>query len=310
MKRKPVFIEGTRPVPPGPKVISVGAFDGIHRGHRFVIERMAEERARTGFASLLFTFDPHPRQVFRGKRQFKLLTVKPEKIQLLAPMPLDYVVFHPFDRDFAAMTGADFLRYLKEKYGLKILLLGYDHVFGSDRLADDDRIREIASALDVDVKRLPPVIIDDKPVSSTLIKQYLGEGRLEDANRLLGYPYLIKGKVVHGSRFGRRIGFPTANIRPVSEDKFIPAPGVYAVEAEWDGQPYPGVMNIGVRPTVDGTRLQLEVHLLDFEGDLYGQILDVYLRAYLRPELTFDSVDDLRVQIGRDIEQARRILSA
>lgn len=304
----PVFIENKLWQPDVPTVISVGSFDGIHAGHRMIIGKLTEEKQKLHAASLLFTFDPHPKKVLFPEEEVRLLTVKPEKKELLENFALDYVLFYPFNREFARMTGEEFLAFLKSHYRVKKLLLGYNHVFGSDRLADDKIIDKLARQYGFETERLPAVEVKGIPVSSTEIKRRLAAYDVRTANDLLGYDYMMFGKVVEGSKFGRKIGFPTANLQPLSEDKFIPPDGVYAVYVRWDKDKTGGVMNIGTRPTVDGSRRLIEVHLLDFEGDLYGDILKVHFVDFIRPERRFASVEALRRRIGEDILKARKIL--
>ncbi len=304
----PEFIEKTDWKPPAGTVASVGAFDGIHKGHQMIIERLIDEARQKGLKSLLFTFDPHPKQILFPDKKIKLLTVKPEKKQILSKYPLDYVFFYPFNLDFARMSGEAFLHFLKKNYGLKKLLLGYDHAFGKDRLTDDKQIKKIAQSLDFEVERLPKVLINQIPVSSTRIKNFISEKKIVQANELLGYPYLVEGKVVEGNRLGRKIGFPTANLITEYPEKLIPGPGVYHVQAKPENKWLHAVMNIGKRPTVDGKNLNMEVHILDYEGNLYGKILPVRFLKFLRNEKIFSGIEALKNQIQADINRVREEL--
>jgi len=304
----PHFIEqGFAPLP-CPTVASVGAFDGIHRGHQMIINRLESEARRNGWKSVLFTFDPHPKAVLTPGTEWKLLTVKSEKKQLLLNTGLDYVIFYPFTRRFAAMTGEAFLRFLQQNLNVRKLLLGYDHVFGSDRLHDDMLISRIARHHGIETERLPVVKWNGITVSTTEIKKRIRQRDIPTANLLLGYPYLIKGKVVRGEGVGRRLGFPTANLK-TSPLKFLPPDGVYAVRVQLEKTAYPGVMNIGKRPTVDGKKRAVEVHILDFSGNLYQRVIDIHVIDFLRREKMFESLDLLRRQIQTDIEQTRKILN-
>jgi len=305
----PVFIETLSWKPENPTVCTVGSFDGIHLGHRFLIENLIREARNEGAGSLLFTFDPHPKQVLQPDKPIRLLTVKPEKKFLLSEFSgLDYVLFYPFHKAFAAMTAGEFLRFLKENYRVRKLLLGFNHVFGSDRVSDDRLIQHWAAELGMDVKRLPAVEVDGIRVSSTEIKKRLANYDIPTANKLLGYPYMMMGEVVAGSRFGRKIGFPTANLSLPDPLKFIPPDGVYAVTAFVQDHLYKGVMNIGTRPTVDGKNKLIEVYLFDFEGDLYGHTLRVHIHAFLRKEQAFPSIEALKSQIIKDAQRAREVL--
>ncbi len=307
-KNKPQIIENPEWKPREDSIITVGAFDGIHAGHRMILERLISEGRTQNLKSILFTFEPHPKKVLFPEKKHKLLTIKEEKIHLLKDFALDYVVFYPFTPGFSRMTGEEFLVFLKEKYRLKKLLLGYNHSFGSDRLQDDKFIKQLGNKLGFAVERLPRVTVDGIPVSSTIIKQRIEAYDILTANKLLAHPYLLFGRVVEGSKFGRKIGFPTANLAVLSEDKLIPPEGVYLVEVEWGTKRKFGVMNIGRRPTVDGRKRTLEVHILDFSGDIYGEIIHVYFLSFLRKEKNFQDVENLKKQIEKDVLHARRII--
>ncbi len=307
---RPEFIHSPQWHPGTPTVISVGAFDGIHSGHRMIIEKLTEEAKQHQASSLLFTFHPHPKQILFPEKPLKLLTVLPEKKHVLQSYPLDYVLFYPFTRSFSELTGKEFLMMLKEKYKVRKLLLGYNHRFGSDRLNDDETIRRIASDLGFEAERLPKVEIDGIAVSSSEIKRRIAGKDIETARKLLSYPYLMTGAVVQGNRFGRKIGFPTANLRVLSSNKLIPPEGVYLVRVTTEHNVRFGVMNIGRRPTVDGTNLVMEVHLIDFSGNLYGQTLRIGFLAFLRNEKHFQNVGQLKFQIEKDIRQAESIIKS
>ena len=301
----PVFVENTDWKPDGPTVVSVGAFDGIHAGHQSILRKLTTEQKSLHAESLLFTFDPHPKKVLFPEKEVRLLTVKPEKKDILRNFDLDYVLFYPFNRDFARMTGEEFLAFLKSHYRIKKLILGFNHVFGSDRLADDNLIRKLARKYGFEVERMPAVKVNGIVVSSTEIKKRLRNYDVKTANMLLGYEYMMYGMVREGSKFGRKIGYPTANLHPLSDDKFIPPDGVYAVYVHRESRKIGGVMNIGTRPTVDGSRRLIEVHLFDFKGDLYDELLKVHIVDFIRPEQRFPSVEALQQQIARDIIAAK-----
>jgi riboflavin kinase/FMN adenylyltransferase len=304
----PQFITSREWTPNENTIISVGAFDGIHRGHRMIIEKMISESRKTGLKTLLFTFHPHPKKILSPSEKLELLTVFEEKKILLGRFDLDYVLFYPFNISFARLTGKDFLELLKEKYKVRKLLLGYNHTFGNDRLYDDRIILKTAEQLDFNTERLPVVEIDRIPVSSSTIRRRIKSYDIKTANKLLGYDYLMLGKVVHGSRFGRKIGFPTANLEIPDNDKLIPPPGVYFVKVSWDASEKYGVMNIGNRPTIDGKKTVIEVHILDFSGDLYGKNLCIRFLEFFRKEKAFPGIEPLKEQIRSDVEKARKII--
>ncbi len=289
--------------------IVVGSFDGIHLGHRYLIKKLSVLAGQYGLNSVLFTFDPHPSYVLYPGKASELLTVRQEKEYLLSGMPLDKVVFYPFNKDFARMRAEDFLIYLKEKFGLRLLLVGYDHVFGSDRLEDKEKLKQLASRLGIALFFGEAVEWKGQRVSSSKIRSLLKEGKTGEANGMLGAPYLMVGKVVHGSQFGRKIGFPTANLSLPDPRKLVPLEGVYAVMVKTKGRDMKGVLNIGKKPTVSSDmRLHIEVHILDFEGDLYGEQIRVRFHSRLRDEQKFSSVETLKRQIEKDIKAALRIL--
>ena len=291
----------------GETAIVAGSFDGIHLGHRYLIDRTVQVADTHGLLSLLITFDPHPAHILLPpEKRPPLLTTRSEKKFLLQSTPLDDVYFHPFDPSFAAMSGREYLRYLKNRFGMACLILGYDHKFGSDRLGDVALIRKIGEAYGFRVMQAGVYEWEGIKVSSSVIRHLIREGAIRRANRLLGYHYLLSGTVVHGSRFGRRIGFPTANIQPENPMKLIPPPGVYYVKTLVENQWHKAVMNIGNRPTVDGGRRQIEIHIPGFEGNLYGKHLYSGIIDYLRPEIKFENIENLRRQIASDIEQIKQ----
>ncbi|NPA46148.1 MAG: bifunctional riboflavin kinase/FAD synthetase [Chlorobi bacterium] len=281
--------------------VTAGSFDGIHRGHRYLIDLTRDAALRHRLKSLIITFDPHPALVLRPQEAPPLLTVRPEKEFLLKRTGADYIYFQKFDKDFARLTAEAYLHYLYERFGMRLLVLGYDHRFGSDRLGDYEKIKEIGRRKGFEVIRAKAYRYKGKMVSSSLIRQYISNAKIRRANELLGYDYMLWGQVVHGSRFGRKIGFPTANLRPLSPHKLIPPPGVYDVRTEIEGKMRKAVMNIGMRPTLDGKHRQIEVHIPGFSGDLYGKCLHVNMIDFLRPEKKFASVEELKNQILRDI---------
>ena len=295
--------------PEGPVAVTVGSFDGVHTGHRFLFDLLETEARARGLESLVFTFDPHPLQVIGPEQAPPLLTTRTEKEFLLKQTAVDYVYFQTFDKAFAALTGKDFLQWLSKEFGMKFLLLGHDHRFGSDRMSSRDEIRALGQKLGFDVGTAGVMEIDGQAVNSTRIRRLLSEGQIRAANRLLGYNYLLSGTVVHGSRFGRRIGYPTANIRPEDAAKLIPPDGVYAVRSLIEGRWTAGVMNIGTRPTVDGRQHQIEIHFPDYQGDLYDRFLFTQVVDFIRPEQKFDGPEKLARQIKRDIERMREVLA-
>ncbi len=292
-------------------IATTGFFDGVHTGHRLVIERLVSLAHARGDESLIVTFWPHPRAVLQdGARELRLLTSLEEKKALLTALGVDRIEVLDFTRAFASLTAEQYLRdVLRDRFGVTTLLMGYDNRLGSDRLTASS-LTPLAQSIGIELIELPALSLHDDPsfraesrnleVSSTKIRRALQDGRIEDATSMLGYGYSLTGVVVAGNRMGRTIGFPTANLRPYEPLKLIPARGVYVVEAEVLGKRYRGMTDIGTRPTVGGTFPTIETHILDFDEDIYGLPLTITFLRRLRDEIHFPSLDALRQQLERD----------
>jgi len=292
-----------------PSAIVTGSFDGLHRGHRFLFDKLRETAYSEGLASVVFTFEPHPSLTLNPGKAPPLLTTFEERKKLFAGIPVDKVIFYPFDRSFARMTGKEFIDFLKRHFNLQHLIVGYDHRFGSDRLENPEQIKRLASDANVRVSFFSPLRDKDgNIISSSLIRRKIQDRKIREANALLGYDYMMSGEVVHGSKFGRKIGFPTANLSVADKHKLIPPEGVYFVEAEMGSQRVPGVMNIGKRPTVNTNEKSIlpEVHLLDYDGDLYGKNIRVYFKKFHRHEEKFPDISTLKERIASDVRSARQ----
>ncbi|MGB3614103.1 MAG: bifunctional riboflavin kinase/FAD synthetase [Elainellaceae cyanobacterium] len=286
-----------------PTAIALGNFDGVHRGHLQVIQPILE--APTGHKTVV-SFDPHPRAFFSGEQRL-LLTPSDEKAQYLSTLGIEQLVLLPFDQALADLSPRDFVTtVLGAQLQVKHLSVGENFRFGRRRAGTAADLKAIAHDHGITVHITPLEVADHERISSSAIREALGDGDLTKANHLLGRPYALMGTVVHGQHLGRTLGFPTANL-DVPSCKFVPRTGVYAAQA-WPkgaGSAVPGVVNIGYRPTVQGTHRTIEVHLLDWSQDLYGQVLKVDLRHFLRAEQAFDSLDALKAQIERDCQLAR-----
>ena len=292
-------------------IATTGFFDGVHTGHRLVIERLVSLAHARGDESLIVTFWPHPRAVLQdGARELRLLTSLEEKKALLTAFGVDRIEVLDFTRSFAALTAEQYLRdVLRDRFGVTTLLMGYDNRLGSDRLTASS-LAPLAQSIGIELIELPALSLHDGPsfraesrnleVSSTKIRRALQDGRIEDATSMLGYGYSLTGVVVAGNRMGRTIGFPTANLRPYEPLKLIPARGVYAVEAEVLGKRYRGMTDIGTRPTVGGTIPTIETHILDFDEDIYGLPLTITFLRRLRDEIHFPSLEALKAQLELD----------
>ncbi|MDT3365898.1 MAG: riboflavin biosynthesis protein RibF [Bacteroidota bacterium] len=271
-------------------VVTTGFFDGVHLGHRHVLETLVSSARERGEEALVVTFWPHPRAVLQqDARDFRLLTSLEEKKALLLGCGVDRVEVIPFTRAFAAMTAAEYLDLLREKYCATLVVMGYDNRIGSDHKT---------------AAELPGVVVVDEvgndSLSSTKIRRALEDGDVTGAAAMLGRPYALQGVVVAGNRLGRTIGFPTANMQLYEPLKLVPGNGVYAVEVDVLGQKYRGMTNIGTRPTVGGTSRTIETHILDFDQDIYGLPLEIRFLRRIRSEIHFPSLDALRVQLEKD----------
>jgi riboflavin kinase/FMN adenylyltransferase len=293
---------------PGPLVLAIGVFDGVHLGHRAVIERARVDAANAGGTAVAVTFDPHPLRVLRPEKAPRLLTSTPHKIRLIRELGLNHLLVLAFDLAFAATPAEEFIRQLAAAARpLREICVGHQWSFGKGRAGNLALLDRLGHELGFEEVGVPAVEIDGQVVSSTIIRQAVERGDLRAAARFLGRDYTVLGTVVEGLHLGHTLGFPTANLSAHNEQ--FPPNGVYVVEARRNGDaPLRGVANIGVRPTLaqaSGERV-LEVHLFDFDGDLYGTDLEISFRHFLRPEQKFPSLEALRAQIARDVEAARK----
>lgn len=289
-------------------VVTTGTFDGVHVGHRKILQRLDEVAKANNGESVLLTFHPHPRTVLQPDMELKLLTNLEEKISLLEEAGLDHLIIHPFTLEFSRTSSLEFVRNLiVNKIGAKHLVIGYDHHFGRNREGSFEHLKEFGPVYGFDVEEISAQDVDDVNVSSTKIRQALHDGDVETAHSFLTYPYHITGWVVKGDQIGNTIGFPTANLEINDVHKLIPSDGVYTVEVKRGNDTLLGMCNIGHRPTVHGTERRIEVHLLDFEGDLYGEKLVVLFHHRIRSEKKFDSVEELKSQLQQDELEARRL---
>ena len=295
-------------------VATVGMFDGVHRGHQHVIGKVVEMARMTGLSSTVITFDKAPRQVLDPSFHPQLLTTLEEKEAVIRELGVDTLVVLPFTREMAGLSAKDFMhQVLREQLLTEVLVTGYDNRFGHDRTEGFDDYVRYGQELGMEVVRGDAQLMDDgmRPVSSSVIRQLLAEeGRVDLMPHYLTRLYQLRGTVTSGEHIGHRIGYPTANLEPVEADKLIPAPGVYAVWATLEGEQKPraAMMNIGNRPTFHGNRQTLEVNIFDFDGDLYGQRVNVSFVKRLREERYFESPEALASQLKTDKEQVKDIL--
>ena len=291
-------------------IVTIGTFDGIHIGHQKILKDLIKTAKKEGKKSVLLTFFPHPRMVLQKDNKILLLNTIEEKSGLLEKMGLDYLIIHPFSREFSRLTALDFVRdVLVNKLNTSRLIIGYDHHFGKNREGNIHQLKEYSLLYDFKVEEIPAQDIDDVSVSSTKIRTALKDGNLKTANNYLGYHYMLNGTVVSGKKLGGTIGFPTANLEIKEPYKLVPKTGVYIIKTHINTVLYTGIMNIGFNPTVLGKHQTIEAHLFDFNEDLYGKEIMIEFIYFLREEHKFESVKELVVQLNIDKENAISYLS-
>jgi riboflavin kinase/FMN adenylyltransferase len=299
-------------------VVTIGTFDGVHLGHLQIIAQLKKEAERIGGETVLVTFEPHPRKIVSSK-PLQLLNTLSEKIELLEKQGVDNLVIVPFTPVFADQPANAYIEdFLVKRFHPHTVIIGYDHHFGKNRSGDFKLLEAYAERHAFELIEIPVHLVDQAAISSTKIREALLAGRVEEAGRFLGYDYFFDGRVMEGNKLGRTLGYPTANLQTQTEDKLIPGNGVYAVQAAitntieerstaalpFNQARFKGMMNIGTRPTVDGSKRVIEVNLFDFNNDIYGQTVRVYVHRYLRKEQKFAGLDALKEQLARDREAA------
>jgi len=304
--------------------VTIGTFDGVHTGHLQVIHQLKKEAEINGGESVIITFDPHPRMVLsrnQNRPSIQLLTTLSEKTELIAREDIDHLVVVPFTLEFSNQTAEEYISdFLVKKFNPKTIIIGYDHRFGNNRTGDYKLLEKYQKEFNYVVKEIPEHVLNHITISSTKIRTSLQTGDLETAKECLGYDYFFEGKVVDGNKLGRTIGYPTANLEIENKNKLIPENGIYAVTLEIgdysqnDGKAFVsqslhnGMMSIGIRPTIEDNRRTIEVNIFDFNKDIYGRIVRVYVKYYLRNEEKFDTMEELRNQIYRDEIKSRSLL--
>jgi riboflavin kinase/FMN adenylyltransferase len=300
-------------------VLTIGTFDGVHLGHRQILEQLKQEAARIDGETVIITFHPHPRKVVSADQPaFHLLNTIEERIELFDRNGIDHLVIVPFTPEFSQQTPEAYIEhFLIEKFHPHTIIIGYDHRFGQGRTGNYKLLEDCCERLGFKLMEISPHVIDENTVSSTRIRHALLESQVDQANSLLGYDYFFEGTVVTGNQLGRELGYPTANIRVENTEKLVPGNGIYVVEAALFDAPtaYPagspssiatdtpllkGMMSIGIRPTIADNRRTIEVNLFDFNKDIYGRTLRVYVKHYLRPEVKFDGLEPLMAQLAQD----------
>lgn len=285
-------------------VLTIGTFDGVHLGHRKIIAALHDRAKTVNGESVIFTFDPHPRKVVAsGESNLRLLTTLDEKIALFEQSGVDHLIIYPFTTEFSQLTYEEFVeKVLVGQIHTKFLVVGYDHKFGKNRQGDFEFLKKCADRFDFQIEKMDVLLMNEANVSSTKIREAIQLGDFETANNFLGYPFMLHGTVVEGQKLGRKIQFPTANIETSDPDKIIPGYGVYAVEANFRNQTFQGMLNIGSRPTVNNNadHRSIEVHIFDFDSDIYGEQLELVFFRKLREEQKFSSIEALKDQLAKD----------
>ncbi|HET9745711.1 MAG TPA: bifunctional riboflavin kinase/FAD synthetase [Chitinophagaceae bacterium] len=312
-------------------VVTIGTFDGVHVGHRQIINKLKVEALKIKGESVIITFHPHPRKVISSAiLGVRLINTLEEKIEVLSGLGIDHLVIVPFTDAFANQPAEEYVRdFLYEKLHPDTIIIGYDHRFGRERLGDYKLMEKLAPQFGFRLREIPKHIIDEIAISSTNIREAILHTDIEMANRLLGYTFFFEGEVVHGNKLGRQLGYPTANLKINDPEKLIPGDGIYAVyvniktatggssqdptevntfPVEIEGVQYKGMMSIGFRPTVDGKKRVVEVNVFDYDRDIYGSTMRVYVKKFLRVEAKFNSLEDLVRQIDQDKVESLKVL--
>jgi riboflavin kinase/FMN adenylyltransferase len=290
-------------------VITIGTFDGVHTGHARILAQLRQEATRIAGETVIITFYPHPRKVVKGGTdEIRLINTLEEKIQLLSWQQIDHLVIVPFTEAFSQMTAEQYITdFLLARFHPHTVIIGYDHRFGKGRQGDYQLLEQFSSSEGFVLQEIPVHLLDEVSVSSTRIREAIQRADIGTAIQLLGYPFFFSGRVVKGNQLGRTLGYPTANLEVENTEKLTPANGIYAVEAQllpagelFSSPRLQGMMSIGTRPTIDGANRTIEVNLFDFEEDIYGRELRVFVRKWLRPELKFNGLEELKAAIAKD----------
>ncbi|HLT50489.1 MAG TPA: bifunctional riboflavin kinase/FAD synthetase [Arenibacter sp.] len=293
-----------------PTAITIGTFDGVHVGHRKILERLIKNSRSLGLKSTVLTFFPHPRMVLQQDVSIQLLNTVGEKIRIMTDLGLDYLIVHPFTKEFSRLSATEFVEdVLLGDLRMKKIIIGYDHRFGRNRNADINDLKAFGNTLDFEVEEISAQEIDDVSVSSTKIRKALEEGDIRTANAFLGYNYMLSGIIVKGKGLGKKLDFPTANLSIPETYKLIPKDGVYVVSSVINGNTVYGMMNIGLNPTFEGKIRTIETNFFDFDQDIYGQNLQIDIIDRIRDEHKFSSVEALKAQLRKDREVSLSIIS-
>ena len=291
-------------------VLTIGTFDGVHKGHRVILQEVVSHAKKVNGESVLITFEPHPRKLLFPDQPLGIITPLHEKLQLVTEEGITHIVVVPFTKEFSVLSAQEYIeRFMVNIFHPHSIVIGYDHRFGHDRKGNMKLLEKYAPIYHYELMEIPPQIIDEAAVSSTKIRFAIKDGRMEDTNQMLGRHYSIKGTVIHGNKLGRTLGYPTANIQPQEREQIIPANGIYAIQASHDSKPYNGMLSIGYNPTVsDIKELRIEVNLFNFDKQIYGDTLEIFFIKKLRDEQKFDSIETLKQQLHKDKEETLQVI--
>jgi riboflavin kinase/FMN adenylyltransferase len=291
-------------------IVTIGTFDGVHLGHQQILKQLIETSQKSKLKSVLLTFFPHPRMVLQPDVSIRLIQTIEERERALAKTGLDYLIIHPFSAEFSRLSADDYVKQvLVEQLNVQKVVVGYDHRFGRNRTASLEDMYHYADIYDFEVIEIDAKKIDSTAVSSTKVRKAIDEGNIELANTYLGQSFTLEGMIVHGDKRGRELSYPTANIDLQNPHKIVPKQGVYLVKSNLEDRVIYGMMNIGTKPTFDITMPSIEVHFFDWDGDLYGQVVQVELLKWVREEQKFGSVEELQAQIQADEQYCRSYIS-
>jgi riboflavin kinase / FMN adenylyltransferase len=290
-------------------VITIGTFDGVHEGHKKIVRALVEQARLVRGESVIITFHPHPRKIVSPEEPLQLINSLEEKISLLSQQGIDHLVVVPFTHSFSEQSAEDYIKaFLVERFRPHTIIIGYDHHFGKGRNGNFTLLAGNAARYQYDLVEIPQHVLNEISVSSTKIRRALLEGNIEVANKLLGYSFFFEGKVIHGDKLGRTLGYPTANLLIADKDKIRLGHGVYAVYAYVDGERKKAMLSIGNRPTIENSDVRIEVHLFDFDRDIYGSSVRVTVEAFLRPQEKYSDLKELVAQLDRDASESLKIL--
>jgi riboflavin kinase/FMN adenylyltransferase len=294
-----------------PTIVTIGTFDGVHLGHQKILSRLVQLKHKYGLQAVVLTFDPHPRKIlFPEQKDLKLITLIDEKLDLLENYGVDVTVVYPFDKSFSSIEPKEYIEeILLKSLKVEYLVIGYDHKFGKNRSGDISVLQKYSGNYDYEVEEIPALDIDHIAISSSKIRHAVEEGNIDLANNYLGHYYSLFATVIRGKQLGRTLGYPTANLKIESADKLIPKNGIYFVEVITAGTKNYGMMSIGYNPTTDNDHtVKMEVHVLDFEGDLYNMVIRINFLKYLREEKKFDSLDGLKEELDNDKQRCMELI--